>query len=630
MDKTGNSTAPESRSAPASSGVEVLKSYLRKLPGKPGVYRMLDSKGQVLYVGKAKNLRNRVASYTNMGGLSNRIARMVLRTRDLVIVTTHTEAEALLLEANLIKRFKPHFNVILRDDKSFPYILITRDHDWPRIVKHRGARSKEGYYFGPFASAGAVSRTLNALQRAFLLRSCSDPVFENRTRPCLLYQIKRCSAPCVERLEHDEYMKLVADTRDFLRGKSQHIQGGLSSRMRAASDNLEYERAAALRDRIRALTRIQAHQDINLPSLGEADIMAGYQSAGQTCIQVFFFRSGHNWGNRAYFPRHDKSQGLDEVMTAFVSQFYDNKQPPRLVLVNADVDGRELIEEALAVKAGRRVRLARPKRGAKLKLVGHARDNARQSLELRLAENSSRRRMLEEIAAIFDLDGAPARIEVFDNSHISGTDAVGAMIVAGPEGLVKNAYRKFNIKTRDIAPGDDYAMIREVFERRFGRLIREDPGRESDAWPDLVLIDGGAGQLSAAAAVLGELGIEDLPFAGIAKGPDRDAGRERFFITGRQPFMLEARSPALYFLQRLRDEAHRFAIGAHRARRKKSTVRSALDDVPGVGAKRKRALLDHFGSARAAAEAGLADLEAARGISKALARAIYDHFHSDL
>lgn len=613
----------------AKAGVPVLKSFLGKLPGQPGVYRMLDSKGQVLYVGKAKNLKKRVSSYANLNGLSNRIARMVMRIADLTIVTTHTEAEALLLEANLIKRYKPPFNVLLRDDKSFPYILITKGHDWPRISKHRGARSKDGSYYGPFASAGAVNRTLNALQRAFLLRTCTDSVFESRTRPCLLYQIKRCSAPCVGLIGRDEYNRMLGDARDFLRGKSRRIQDHLSEQMRGASDALEFERAAALRDRIQALTRVQARQDINMPSLGEADIIAGYQQAGQACIQVFFFRTGQNWGNRAYFPRHDKSQSLEEVLTPFVSQFYDNKPPPKLVVVNAALENVSLIEEALSVRAERRIRILYPKRGDKLKLLRHAEDNARQSLELRLAENATQRRMLEEVAAIFDLDATPSRIEVYDNSHISGAGAVGGMIVAGADGLIKNAYRKFNIKSTDLEPGDDYGMMREVMTRRFSRLVREDPARESGDWPDLVLLDGGAGQLSAVTGILAELGVDGVPLVSIAKGPNRNAGRERFFMNDRKPFSLEERSPALYFLQRLRDEAHRFAIGAHRTVRKKTMVRSVLDGIPGVGRHRKRALLNYFGSARAVAEAGLTDLEAARGISKAMAKTIYDHFHPD-
>ncbi len=610
-------------------GVDVIKSYLRRLPGRPGVYRMIDARGQVLYVGKAKNLRRRVASYAAPNRLSDRIARMVAATARLEVVTTHTEAEALLLEANLIKRFRPPFNVIFRDDKSFPYILITRDHPWPRLTKHRGARKTRGDYFGPFASAGAVNATLNALERAFLLRSCSDNVFAHRSRPCLLYQIKRCAGPCVGRIEAQAYARLVRDACDFLNGRSHRIQTELSERMQAASEALEYEKAAAFRDRIRALARIQARQSINLPGLGDADVIAGHQDAGQTCIQVFFFRAGQNRGNRAYFPRHARGLGLGEVLGAFIAQFYDNKPPPPLVLVSAEPDQRELLEAALSVSAGRRVVLRRPQRGAKRTLVRHAEDNAAEALKLRLAENASRREVLEKLTELFDLEAVPQRIEVYDNSHISGQHAIGAMIVAGPEGLMKNAYRKFNIRTRELSPGDDYGMIREVMRRRFARLIREDPGRDGTTWPDLVLIDGGAGQLSAARETLADLGLSDLAIAAIAKGPARNAGRERFFLPGREPFTLDERSPVMYFLQRLRDEAHRFAIGGHRARRTRALSRSLLDDIPGIGPRRKRALLNHFGSARAVAEAGLADLEAVAGINRRVAQIIYDRFHGE-
>lgn len=610
-------------------GAASIRAKLKSLPRGPGVYRMLDDKGEVLYVGKAKNLRNRVGNYVAGKGLPNRTMRMVARTVDLVIVTTATESEALLMEAQLIKRYQPPFNILLRDDKSFPYILIRTDHDWPQLTKHRGARRTKGHYFGPFASAGAVNQTLNALQRAFLLRSCSDGVFDGRSRPCLLYQIKRCSAPCVDRIDEEGYAELVNDTRDFLRGRTQRIQRELSGRMQEASDGQEYERAAAIRDRIRALTRVQGRQGISPTTIDEADVFAAYQQAGQTCVQVFFFRAGLNWGNRAYYPRHDKAYGPDEVLSSFIGQFYDNKPPPKLVLVSHDFEGRTLLKEALSLRAERRIDVQNPKRGEKTKLIELALRNARDSLALRMAESSSQRKMLAELAEKFDLDGPPERIEAYDNSHISGTDALGAMIVCGPDGFVKNAYRKFNIKSEGLAPGDDYGMMREVFRRRFSRLVKEDPGRTGKQWPDLVLIDGGAGQLSAVQAVLAELGLEDVPLVAIAKGKERNAGRERFFLPEREPFSLEERSPILYFLQRIRDEVHRFAIVGHRGRRAKSMHRSLLEDIDGIGPKRKKALLNHFGSAKAVADAALEDLEAADGISKTVARLIYDHFHTD-
>lgn len=610
-------------------GAASIRAKLKSLPRGPGVYRMIDDKGEVLYVGKAKNLRNRVGSYVAGKGLPNRTMRMVSRTVDLVIVTTATESEALLMEAQLIKRYQPPFNILLRDDKSFPYILIRTDHEWPQLMKHRGARRTKGHYFGPFASAGAVNQTLNALQRAFLLRSCSDGVFEGRTRPCLLYQIKRCSAPCVGRVDEEGYAELVDDTHDFLRGRTQRIQRELSDRMEEASDSQEYERAAAIRDRIRALTRVQGRQGISPTTIEEADVFAAYQKAGQTCVQVFFFRAGLNWGNRAYYPRHDKAYGVDEVLSSFIGQFYDNKPPPKLVLVSHDFEGRALLREALSLRAEHRVDVLNPKRGEKTKLIELALRNARDSLALRMAESASQRKMLAELAEQFDLDGPPERIEAYDNSHISGTDALGAMIVCGPDGFVKNAYRKFNIKSDDLAPGDDYGMMREVFRRRFSRLVKEDPGRTGKQWPDLVLIDGGAGQLSSVQEVLAELGLEDVPLVAIAKGKERNAGRERFFLPDREPFTLEERSPILYFLQRIRDEVHRFAIVGHRGRRAKSMQRSLLEDIDGIGPKRKKALLNHFGSAKAVADAAFEDLEAADGISKTVARLIYDHFHTE-
>ncbi len=623
---------------PAAAGVAVIAGYLRVLPAGPGVYRMIDAAGDVLYVGKAKNLKKRVASYTNLGRLTIRIRRMVARTHSMEFVTTHTEAEALLLEANLIKRYAPRYNIFLRDDKSFPSILVTGDHDFPQVLKHRGARKRPGDYFGPFASAWAVNQTLTVLQRVFLLRSCSDSVFASRTRPCLLYQIKRCCAPCAERFEADAYADLVGQAHAFLSGDSQSIQRHLAERMQAASDALAFEEAAQFRDRIRALTSIQARQDINLAGAEEADVVAAHQAGGQTCIQVFFFRAGRNYGNRAYFPSHARDDGAAPVLEAFLGQFYANKPVPRLVLISHRLENQELVADALSVHAGRKVRVLAPQRGAKHKVVAHARANAADALSRRMAESASQRRLLEGLAGTLDLDGAPERIEVYDNSHISGSDAVGAMIVAGPEGLIKNAYRKFTIRGADtapsedgdgMAPGDDYAMMRQVLTRRFARALKEDPDRERGQWPDLVLIDGGAGQLGTALEVFEELGIDDVAVAAIAKGPERRAGRERIFRPGRAPLSLDARDPVNYFLQRLRDEAHRFAIGTHRARRTRNVARSALDDIPGIGARRKRALLHHFGSAAAVARAGAADLAAVEGISGTIANKIYDWFHPE-
>ncbi|HEX7005641.1 MAG TPA: excinuclease ABC subunit UvrC [Alphaproteobacteria bacterium] len=638
-------TVEENRADPPAgrsleAGAAVVRAQLRTLPSGPGVYRMIDRSGDVLYVGKARNLKKRVSNYAAIGKLSERLRRMVAETAALEVVSTHTEVEALLLESNLIKRLKPRYNITMRDDKSFPYILITGDHDWPQIKKYRGARSEKGTYFGPFASAGAVNRTLGALQRAFLLRSCTDAVFASRTRPCLLYQIKRCSAPCVGRISAEDYAALVRQAKDFLSGRSQDIQRDLAERMEAASAALEFEKAAIYRDRIRALAHIQAHQDVNTEGLEDADVIAAHQAGGQTAIQVFFFRAGRNYGNRAYFPRHDKDASAEDVLAAFIGQFYDNKLPPPLVLLSHPVAEAALMAEALGQRAGRRVELAVPRRGAKRKLVEHALRNAEEALARRISESASQRRLLERVADAFGLDGVPERIEVYDNSHISGTDAVGAMIVAGPEGFVKSAYRKFTIRTtrapgeaRDggegITPGDDYGMMREVMNRRFARALKEDPERERGTWPDLVLIDGGKGQLNAALAVLADLGIEDVPVVAVAKGPDRDAGRERFFLADGRVMTFEANDPVLYFLQRLRDEAHRFAIGGHRGKRSKAIGQSILDEIPGIGARRKRALLHHFGSARAVAGAGLDDLAAVDGISQAVARKIYDHFNGD-
>jgi excinuclease ABC subunit C len=658
----------ESPSGGIGHGLEVIRERVKTLPAGPGVYRMINARGNVLYVGKARDLKKRVSSYTQIYRLDARLQRMVAETAAMEFVATHTEVEALLLEANLIKRYLPRYNVLLRDDKSFPYIAITGDHPIPQITKHRGARNRPGEYFGPFASAGAVNRTIVALQRAFLLRNCSDSMFAMRTRPCLQYQIKRCSAPCVQRISVEDYGELVREARDFLTGKSREIQDRLVLEMRGASDALDFERAARLRDRIQALTQIQSRQDINLAGVEEADVIAAWQEAGQTCIQVFFFRNHGNYGNRAYFPSHDKSAELPDVLAAFMGQFYENKQPPRLILVSQEPTECELLAEALGVRAGGKVEILSPQRGDKRKAMDHALLNAKEALIRRIAESGTQQKLLRGIADLFGLDHPPKRIEVYDNSHISGTNPYGAMIVAGPEGFIKNQYRKFAIRpvtqkterTQDAAelgpagevqadeaeseaeraavamddasikteiqPGDDYAMMRQVLTRRFSRAMREDPERQSGTWPDLVLVDGGLGQLSAAMDVFRELGI-DVPVAAIAKGPDRNAGRERFFLPGREPFLLDPKNPVLYSLQRLRDEAHRFVIGAHRAKRSSQIGRSELDQIAGIGAKRKKALLLHFGSARAVARAGLSDLCAVEGINETVARKIYDHFH---
>ena len=623
------------------TGVALIAAKVRLLPDSPGVYRMYDASGELLYVGKARSLKKRVASYTKLAGQSNRIARMIAMTAQMEFITTATETDALLLEANLIKRLKPRYNVLMRDDKSFPHILLTGDHAFPQVLKHRGARSRQGDYFGPFASAGAVNATLNALQKAFLLRSCSDSVFESRTRPCLLFQIKRCSAPCTGEISGEAYAELVAEARDFLKGRSRKTQQQLVRLMDEAAANLDYEAATIYRDRIRALTQVQQHQGINPQTVSEADLFAAWAEGGQICIQVFFIRAGQNWGNRAYFPRHDRDLPTEEVLDAFLAQFYEDRQPPRMVLLSHDAPGKALLAEALTIRAGRKVAVGVPRRGEKRELIEHAMTNAREALGRRLAESSSQRRLLEGVAEVFGLEQAPERIEVYDNSHIQGSKAVGGMIVAGPEGFMKSQYRKFNIRDAEMAAGDDYAMMREVLTRRFTRLLKENDGdgnaadtgpeetRPDAAWPDLILIDGGAGQLKVALEVLSELGIDSVTVVGVAKGPERDAGRERFFMAGRRDFMLEPRNPVLYYLQRLRDEAHRFAIGSHRARRSKAIGTNPLDEVPGVGPGRKRALLKHFGSARAVARAGLADLESVDGISTRVARAVYDHFHGN-
>ncbi len=639
-------TLPGRSAGSLASGLEVLAQAIKTLPSTPGVYRMINRKGDAIYVGKAQNLKKRVTSYTQLSKLPRRLQRMVAETAHLEVIGTQSEVEALLLESNLIKRLLPRYNVLLRDDKSFPYILIASDHETAQITKHRGAQTREGDYFGPFASAGAVNRTITALERAFLLRSCSDAVFASRARPCLMYQIKRCSAPCVGRITRENYQALVDEARDFLTGRTNDIQQQLRAAMEAASERLDFESAAVYRDRIKALAHIKSHQDINIHGVENADVIAAHQQAGQTCIQVFFFRAGRNYGNRAYFPSHDKALHLGEVLGAFIAQFYDNKPVPRLVLLSHAPREQSLIAEALTFNAGHKVVLATPQRGAKRKLIDNARENAREALARRLAESGNQRRLLENLARTLGLDATPERIEVYDNSHIQGANAYGAMIVAGPEGFNKSAYRKFQIKggaapaTREetlktsdeepaAAPGDDYAMMREVLVRRFTRALKEDPERDSGQWPDLVLLDGGRGQLNAALEVFAELGLQDVGLAAIAKGPERNAGRERIYLPGSKPIMLAPRDPVLYFLQRLRDEAHRFAIGSHRAGRSKARLRSVLDGIPGIGAKRKNALLHHFGSARAVARAGLADLEAVAGISRTVARKIHGHFNPD-
>ena len=609
-------------------GPERIQAYVKTLPDSPGVYRMLDAKGNVLYVGKAKSLKKRVSSYVKTGGLTDRIARVVAETTEMLFVTTASETEALLLESNLIKRLKPRYNVSYRDDKSFPNILLREDHAFAQLLKHRGAKSTKGVYFGPFASAGAVNRTLNALQRAFLLRSCSDSVFEARTRPCLLFQIKRCSAPCVGRIGEQDYAKLVAEAELFLCGKSRALQAELAAEMNTAADVLDFERAARIRDRIRAMSHVQSHQGINPSTFAEADVFAACMLGGEVCVQVFFFRAGQNWGNRPYFPRAGADISLAEILESFIGQFYDERTAPGLVLTSEPLAGKELLAEALSTRTDRKVEIATPQRGEKREIMDMALQNAREQLARRQAENSAQRELLEGVAQTFGLEAAPQRIEVYDNSHIQGTNAVGAMIVAGPDGFQKGEYRKYNIKSAELVPGDDYGMMREVLTRRFSRLVREAGADEAKAaWPDLALIDGGPGQLAVAQSVLEDLGVEDVALVGVAKGPDRDAGREHFHMKDREPFRLELKSPVLYYLQRLRDEAHRFAIGTHRKKRAKALGANPLDEIAGVGAARKRALLQHFGSARAVAGASLNDLESVEGVSAALARRIFDFFH---
>ncbi|MBV1696928.1 MAG: excinuclease ABC subunit UvrC [Hyphomicrobiales bacterium] len=643
------------------AGRDAILRAVEHAPAQPGVYRMIDGRGDVLYVGKAKNVRNRIRAYARPTGLDTRIERMIAATRALEFVVTRTETEALLLEANLIKRLRPRFNVLLRDDKSFPYILITSDHWAPQILKHRGARTRAGHYYGPFASVWAVNRTINALQRAFLLRSCSDPFFESRTRPCLLYQIKRCSAPCTEEIEFNEYAALVRETNEFLSGRSKAVKDELAREMEAASSGLDFERAAIYRDRLAALSAIQAHQGVNPRGVEEADVFALHQQGGFACVEVFFFRTGQNWGNRAYFPKADRSISAGEILGAFLAQFYDDKPCPRQILISHDIDDRELLAEALGSKSGHKIEVMVPRRGEKKDLIEHALANAREALGRKLAETSSQQRLLRLLAETFGLVRPPQRIEVYDNSHIQGSNAVGAMIVAGPEGFRKRDYRKFNIRSAGLTPGDDFAMMREVLGRRFKRLLAEAPrvsavadlaasagpaaheaplpqeeidllqsepaGNESESpWPDLVLIDGGQGQLTAAREVLAELGV-DVPLVAIAKGPDRDAGRETFFIPGRDSFKLAPRDPVLYFVERLRDEAHRFAVGSHRARRMRDLREAGLQEIAGIGPTRKRALLHHFGTLKAIERASVNDLMQVDGINAETARRIYEFFH---
>ena len=722
-DADNQGTEASQTSPTITRGPDVIAAYLKTLPSAPGVYRMLNDDGDVIYVGKARSLKARVSNYARLGGHTNRIARMILATRSMEFVTVQTEAEALLLEANLIKRFRPRFNVLMRDDKSFPYIRIAREHSAPRILKHRGARTAKDDFFGPFASAGAVDRTINMLQRAFLLRTCSDSVYESRTRPCLLYQIKRCAGPCTNEIEAEDYAKQVDEAARFLRGESQNVRKMYQRLMQEASEALEFERAANYRNRLWALAHVTADQNISAENVQEADVFAAHQNGGQTCIQVFFFRSGQNWGNRAYYPKADRSLSAEDILESFIAQFYDDKPVPRLILLSHDLSGQDLLAEALSTKADRKVTIQAPKRGSKTNLVTHAVQNAKEALGRKMAETSSQLTLLKGVAERFELPRMPVRIEVYDNSHIQGDSAVGAMIVAGPDGLVKNQYRKFNIKSQDITAGDDYAMMREVLTRRLKRLAEEppeidtdtDPATPDDAVtehatvdaalsnrggdetialaptpggdvtltpqdtsritapapppitergadgmpfgtlsadqptddvasddddaevididvfpdrPDLILVDGGAGQLSIACQVAAELGISDIPIIGVAKGPDRDAGREHFHIPGRaNSLMLEARDPVLYFIQRLRDEAHRFAIGAHRAKRTKKISANPLDEITGIGPTRKRALLKHFGSAKAVSRAGVEDLKEADGISAEMAQKIYDFFH---
>ncbi len=617
-------------------GAAVIRAHLRDAPKGPGVYRMIGETGEVLYVGKARSIRKRIASYARGQGHTNRIARMIGLTCSMVFVSTRTETEALLLEANYIKQMKPRFNVLMRDDKSFPYILLTADHPAPQITKHRGSRNRKGDYFGPFASVWAVNRTLNALQRAFLLRSCTDSFYENRTRPCLLFQIKRCAGPCTGEISHTDYANLVSSAREFLSGKSRDVRDHLATEMSEAAEKLEFERAARLRDRISALSTVQGSQGVNPRNTEEADVFAVTEDAGHFCIEVVFFRTFQNWGNRAYFPRADKSLSGPEVLDAFLAQFYDDKPPPRLILLSHEIENRDLLAEALSARAGRKVEVAIPQRGERKELVDHATQNARETLGRKLSDHLAQEKLLAALGEAFGIDRKLRRVEVYDNSHIMGTNAIGAMVVAGPGGFMKQHYRTFNIKGTDITPGDDFGMMREVLRRRFARMLKEEA--EPDAAlpadpetfpsrPDLIVIDGGKGQFEAVRAVMNELGVADVAIASIAKGVDRNAGREQFFVPGREPFRLPPRDPALYFVQRLRDEAHRFAIGTHRARRKKEFTKSPLDEIAGIGPARKRALLHAFGTAKAISRATLGDLEKTPGINAATAKLVYEFFN---
>ena len=609
------------------TGPRVIQSYLKTLDSSPGVYRMLDAKARVLYVGKARNLRARVSNYARPTGHTPRIARMILETASMMFLTTSTETEALLLEQNLIKQLKPRYNVLLRDDKSFPNIMVTKAHPYPMIKKHRGAKTEKGAYYGPFASAGAVNRTLAQLQKVFQLRNCSDSMFESRTRPCLQYQIKRCTAPCVGYISEEEYGAQVRDAERYLSGRSTYVQEKLKTQMMDASEAMEFERAAALRDRIKALTQVQTAQGINPRTVTEADLLALHLENGQACVQVFFIRAGQNWGNNDFYPRVGADVEEAEVLEAFLGQFYDNKEPPRQVILSHPIENEDLMADALSGKRGGKVEILVPRRGEKAELVDSALRNARESLARKMAETATQAKLLKGLAEAFDLEEPPKRIEVYDNSHIQGTNAVGAMIVAGPDGLMKNQYRKFNIRGDDLTPGDDFGMMKEVLTRRFKRLLKEDPDREEGHWPDLLLIDGGAGQVSAVAQIMREMGVQDIPMVGVAKGIDRDHGKEEFHRVGKRPTALRHNDPVLYFVQRLRDEAHRFAIGTHRAKRAKGVSASPLDDIPGVGASRKRALLTHFGSAKAVSRAALSDLKAVDGVSEGLAQKVYDYFH---
>jgi excinuclease ABC subunit C len=620
-------TPTDTTGAPVLQGHDVIAAYVRTLDSSPGVYRMLDEQSRVLYVGKARNLKARVSNYARPSGHSGRIATMISQTVTMMFLTTRTETEALLLEQNLIKQLKPKYNVLLRDDKSFPNILVSKDHAYPMIRKHRGAKKQKGSYYGPFASAGAVNRTLNQLQKAFQLRDCTDASFESRTRPCLQHQIKRCSAPCVGKISDADYAESVRDAERFLSGRSTELQEKLAAQMNEASEAMEFERAAAMRDRIRALTQVQTSQGINPRNVDEADVIALHMEGGQACVQVFFIRAGQNWGNKDYYPRIVGDVDEAEVIEAFMGQFYDTKEPPRQVLLSHALANEDLMADALAMKLGKKVEILVPQRWEKAEIIEGGLRNARESLARRMSETQAQSKLLKGLAEAFGLEGPPKRIEVYDNSHIQGTNAVGGMIVAGPEGFMKNSYRKFNIKGDELTPGDDFGMMKEVLKRRFKRLIKEDPDRSKGDWPDLLLIDGGAGQVSAVREIMTEMGVGDVPMVGVAKGVDRDAGKEEFYRTGQRPFALRHNDPVLYFVQRMRDEAHRFAIGTHRAKRAKAMGATPLDDVPGVGASRKRALLAHFGSAKAVGRANLADLKAVDGISEALAQTVYDFFH---